>query len=536
MKSTIFASALLGLAIADKFPDYQQVNDSVNVPTYQAANLQSLYRSTGDTKATNANVFNTINIASQSASQTSTRSIDSLFLRLPSSTELDQLILGADSVGILKTIQTVATDDSIPCEQRIAYLLELLGRIRTAIERKTFAADQLRVIIDGARTEIARLQSEIAKLRKNITDLWLDELNDKLSAAIKDLENAYNQFNFVEAQIAPNEAKVAGYEKEIEILTNNADQERNRIANDRLKLVETEAKIRDLESQLAAARNRKAALEESIRKGEANIAEIEAKIAAARDNIKKLEAEIRRLRNQADTLRAKVNELEIQVERLRTDINVAKAKEDRFLSQIAALQDRINTEEKKLATKDLDDLNRKIDTLRRLVPTTEKEIDRHYYYCYGEGNVQVEQTGSVVVYIVRGERVNEYLNRRYAQNSHRGQQGDLRLQKVDIFNAQWTGKYGYPAVVGNNKNGDDFSGSFSCFNGNASVKGYGIISNIGADFIEARDDKGKNNRFHFSSCSRLEATNDTPKLGQGFYYEAVPSSADGYNLIAGSCI
>ena len=95
-------------------------------------------------------------------------------MRLPSSAELDELILGADSVGILKTIQTVATDDSIPCQQRIAYLLELVGRIRTAIERKTFAADQLRVIINGARTEIARLQSEIAKLRQAITDLWLD--------------------------------------------------------------------------------------------------------------------------------------------------------------------------------------------------------------------------------------------------------------------------------------------------------------------------------------------------------------------------
>jgi len=50
-------------------------------------------------------------------------SIDSLFLRLPSPGELDQLILSADSVAILKTVQTVATDDSLTCDQRIAYLL-----------------------------------------------------------------------------------------------------------------------------------------------------------------------------------------------------------------------------------------------------------------------------------------------------------------------------------------------------------------------------------------------------------------------------
>lgn len=59
---------------------------------------------------------------------------------------------------------------------------------------------------------------------------------------------------------------MAGFEREIEILNKNADEERNRIANDRLKLVETEAKIRDLENQLSALRNRKTALEASIRK------------------------------------------------------------------------------------------------------------------------------------------------------------------------------------------------------------------------------------------------------------------------------
>lgn len=51
------------------------------------------------------------------------RSINSLFVRLPSSAEIDVLILSADSVAILKTIQTVATDNSLPCDQRIAYLL-----------------------------------------------------------------------------------------------------------------------------------------------------------------------------------------------------------------------------------------------------------------------------------------------------------------------------------------------------------------------------------------------------------------------------
>ena len=140
------------------------------------------------------------------------RSIDSLFLRLPSSEELDELILSADSVAILKTIQTVATDDSLTCEQRIAYLLELLGRIRCAVEKKQFAVNQLRIIIDSANQEIRRLQAEIDKLQQAIVDLWLDELQDNLANAVARLEDLYRQFNAVEGNIAPNEAKVAGYE------------------------------------------------------------------------------------------------------------------------------------------------------------------------------------------------------------------------------------------------------------------------------------------------------------------------------------
>ena len=57
-----------------------------------------------------------------------------------------------------------------------------------------------------------------------------------------------------------------------------------------------------------------------------------------------------------------------------------------------------------------------IKKLKDLVPTTEKEIDRHYYYCYGEGSVQVEKTGDVVVYIIKGERFGDYLHNAYGKS------------------------------------------------------------------------------------------------------------------------
>lgn len=273
-----------------------------------------------------------------------------------------------------------------------------------------------------------------------------------------------------------------------------------------------------------------------MKKSEAIIAEDEKKIAEARDKIRALEAEIRRLRDQADSLRARSNDLEIQVERLRTDITVAETKGERFEAQIEALQDRINIEEKKLATEELDDLNRMIDVLKRLVPTTEKEIDRHYYYCFGEGNVEVEQTGSVVVYIVRGESANGYLRNRYGANIPARNGGDLRLRSVDIFAAPWIDKFGYPLV--NTQLGGDsltINGSFGCLNPSAAVHGSGVITSIGADYIEAKDANGRRNKFYLSTCSRVESVRETPEIGQDFYYEAIPSSAGGFNLYGATC-
>ena len=230
-------------------------------------------------------------------------------MRLPSSTELDELIISADSVAILKTIQTVATDDSIPCDQRIAYLLEVLGRIRCAIEKKQFSADSIEVIIEGALEEIKRLEGEIARLEDEKKALWLEELRDKLAHLVKELEDVYDQFNHVESEIPPREAKIAGYEKEIQILNKSSDKERNRIAEDQLKLTKTEAIIRELESQLQAAENRKAALEASIKRSEDAIAANDKSILEAREQIRTLEAKIADLQAQADLLRGKYTDL-----------------------------------------------------------------------------------------------------------------------------------------------------------------------------------------------------------------------------------
>jgi hypothetical protein len=37
-----------------------------------------------------------------------------------------------------------------------------------------------------------------------------------------------------------------------------------------------------------------------------------------------------------------------------------------------------------------------------ILPTVQTAIDREFYYCYGDGRIQVEITGINLVYVVRG--------------------------------------------------------------------------------------------------------------------------------------
>lgn len=60
------------------------------------------------------------------------------------------MILSADAAALIQTIQAIGTSDAMPCDQRIAYLLEMLGRLKAAVAKKTFANSQVRIIIDAA--------------------------------------------------------------------------------------------------------------------------------------------------------------------------------------------------------------------------------------------------------------------------------------------------------------------------------------------------------------------------------------------------
>lgn len=467
----------------------------------------------------------------------STRSIDSLFSRLPSSAELDNLILSADSVAILRTIQAVGTNTALPCDQRIAYLLELLGRIKAASAKKSFAGDQLKIVIDASTKEITRLQVLIDGNNAAIGKLGIDALKTKLNGLLADLQAAYVNFNKVQSQIPITEAQIKGSNGEIDFLIKNSDAARNGLANDKLKLADIANQIAAIQTKLRDLQDKQTFIQSAIDKGEAKIADNEKSIAAINIRIDDLQVQIRNLTDDADSFNGKTKDLEVKVGRLRTDISVNEAKKAKILKDNADLTARINIERKKILPDQLAKLNDMLASLRNFLPTVESEIDRHYYYCFGDGKVQVQTNGGVVIYIVRGEAFGNYLRNLYGTSVAvpNNNSGDILFNRVDIFGNNWVGAFGYP-FVSDALQGNDFSigGSFGCLNPNSVVTGSGTITAVGSNYIDCNTSDGNKIRMGLGACSRLESTHQLPAVGQKFYYSGVPQG-NNFNLYTGSC-
>lgn len=74
--------------------------------------------------------------------------------------------------------------------------------------------------------------------------------------------------------------------------------------------------------------------------------------------------------------------------------------------------------------------------MKNFVPNVQAEIDRHYYYCYGDGKVQVKNQGGVVIYIVRGEAFGNYLRSIYGNDVIApavANNADVLLNRINIF-------------------------------------------------------------------------------------------------------
>ena len=229
MKFAILATALFGTVFAQNgytLPHMDKVTlpshpvpphvpthiPDVKVPTIPNANLFTLQDGSINGQVAADNARRGIR-GGQTELSTPVRSIESLFSRVPSKGELDKLADDGDVAGIQKTLQVLASDDSIPCGTKVSYLLDVLGTVKAAIARKNLAADELQAIIDGAKAEIARLQGEIARVQKARDDLRLPALLSKVNDLVAQLQVLFDKINAVKAQIPPEEARIAGFLK-----------------------------------------------------------------------------------------------------------------------------------------------------------------------------------------------------------------------------------------------------------------------------------------------------------------------------------
>ncbi len=115
-------------------------NQSGNFPTADLGVISAAQLSGVSSSQASQAVLNNVAINSIDGPKVN---LNQIFAKLPSGAEVDNLILTADSTALIKLIQAVGDNVNIPCDQRIAYLLELDGRLKAAIELKDFAATQV---------------------------------------------------------------------------------------------------------------------------------------------------------------------------------------------------------------------------------------------------------------------------------------------------------------------------------------------------------------------------------------------------------
>ena len=179
-----------------------------------------------------------------------------------------------------------------------------------------------------------------------------------------------------------------------------------------------------------------------------------------------------------------------------------------------------------------------IDALNKALPNIIREIDRQYYYCYGEGAVNVEETGDVVVYIVRGESFGNYLLSVYGQSVKADHltRAQYRLHRYDIFSPIWIATFGYPMVTDAFDSSDfSFNGDFTCLQPSRAETGYGKITHIEGNTVKV-DRQGREEVLHLGACSRIEGVAERlPAVGQNIAFKGVPSSAGGYNIYGATC-
>lgn len=186
-----------------------------------------------------------------------------------------------------------------------------------------------------------------------------------------------------------------------------------------------------------------------------------------------------------------------------------------------------------MATDDLDKLNQQINTLRNSIPAIEREVNRQYFNCYGDGAVTVENTGSTVVYVVRGESFPALLKNTYGIEEEHHEKGGLRGEKVedkhfycvDIFSPPYVKEVGYPFPEEQKKpyvekKVTKFENDFNCLD-TTGASGRGVILSVSGNRYEVQsfaNNKATKQFIEVGACTVIMSTVKVPQKGLQIAY------------------
>lgn len=173
---------------------------TIKTPTFPNADLNKLSELNA---GSNSEVSQTTIIRAKNELSSPVESFQSVFNRFPSDGEISEMVNSGDIGALTRTLQNVATDDSVPCAAKVTYLLNLLGATKDGVRRKTLVADQLVAVIADAKAEIARLTDEIARLQKERDTLRIPDYDSRVNDLSLKLSNFNSQINSIRVQVGP---------------------------------------------------------------------------------------------------------------------------------------------------------------------------------------------------------------------------------------------------------------------------------------------------------------------------------------------
>lgn len=181
-----------------------------------------------------------------------------------------------------------------------------------------------------------------------------------------------------------------------------------------------------------------------------------------------------------------------------------------------------------------------VKNLQTLLPNITAQVDDVNFKCNQVKTVEPVKTSNVTAYVVVPKDYNVYIQSCYQikPDTSNLKTNKVSITPLSILDFNWGNAYGSPYSPASYVQTKDFSFNedFNCLaSSNSLESGYGLIKNINKKYIDI-DIQGKACKLNLGACSRMDSTDQLPKVGQRIYYRGQRTSKTDINLYKGSCV